>query len=78
MPPLVGIALFVLIIAALFVLQYSLGRRYGRGRERLVRDVTMETALRDLNAGTPSGGFLPYVDDRDPSPRERLKERPDE
>ena len=76
MPPIVGIALFVLIIAAIFVLQFTLGR-YGRGRERLVRDVTMETALRDINAGTPTGGYLPYVDDPDPSPREQLKGPPD-
>jgi hypothetical protein len=71
--PLLGIAMFVVVIAALFLLTYALSRRYSIGRGRRVEEVATETELRDGMAGAPTGGFLPYFSNRDPSPRERLR-----
>jgi hypothetical protein len=71
--PLLGIALFVLVIATLFVLTYALSRRYSIGRSRRVEEVATQTELRDGMAGSPTGGFLPYFSNRDPSPRDRLR-----
>ena len=69
----VGIVLFLLIIAGLFALTFSLGR-YGRGREREVNEVTRETALRDVSTPWQGGtGYLPSEGIESPSPRERLR-----
>jgi len=73
-----GIVLFVAVIAALFLLTYLLSRRYSVGRSRRLEEITREIALRDGNAGTPSGGFLPEFGNSDPSPRDRLREPPEE
>ena len=70
-----GIVLFLLVMAALFLVTFVLSRRYSIGRSRRVEDVARETELRDRTAGYPTGGFLPYFGDRDPSPRERLRSR---
>jgi len=76
MPAFVGIVLFLLVVVVLLGLQFALGR-YGVGREREVRDVTTNTNLRDVNAGFPADGILPYTSNRDPSPRDRLREPPE-
>ncbi|HKW78277.1 MAG TPA: hypothetical protein VJQ09_04195 [Candidatus Limnocylindria bacterium] len=74
MPPIAGILVFVLVVAALFALFWILGRRYVRGRDPRVDEVTRETGLRDGNAGLPTGGFLPWPSVRGRSPRDRLRE----
>ena len=71
--PLLGIALFLVVVGALILFTYALSRRYSIGRSRRVEDVALETELRDGMAGQPSGGFLPYFGNRDPSPRDRLR-----
>jgi hypothetical protein len=72
--PLVGIVVFLVVIAALFAATFALSSRYVRGSDRRrVEDSAREIALRDGNAGTPTGGFLPYFGNENPSPRERLR-----
>lgn len=71
--PIVGVLVFLALIAALSVLTWILSSRYGRGTGRRVREITTETALRDVNAT-----ILPYVGSDDASPRERLRTPPDD
>ena len=71
--PLLGILFFLVVIAALIAATYVLSRRYSVGRDRRVEEVARESELRDGMAGYPSGGFLPYYGNRDPSPRDRLR-----
>ncbi|HEY3217551.1 MAG TPA: hypothetical protein VGK15_00520 [Candidatus Limnocylindria bacterium] len=73
-----GIVLFILVIAALFLATYLLSRRYSIGRSRRVEEVARETELRDGMSGLPTGGFPPYYGNPDPSPRERLRQPPEE
>ena len=74
----VGIVLFVIVIAGLFALTFSLGR-YGRGREREVKEVTRETALRDVSTTWQGGtGYLPSEGIGEPSPRDQLRTPEDE
>ena len=75
--PELGIALFLVVIGALFFVTFVLSRRYSTGRSRRVEEVTRETALRDGMPGL-GGGFPPYYGSPDPSPRERLKSPPDQ
>ena len=68
-----GIVLFLLVIAGLFLLTFRLGR-FGRGREREVEEVTRETALRDVSTPWQGGtGYLPTEGIEARSPRERLR-----
>lgn len=73
--PIVGVALFLLVVAGLFAVNLILGRRYlrGRGRDRAAENTMREVALRDAMLGYPTGGSAPYPGSADPSPRDRLR-----
>ena len=74
MSPVIGVAAFLLVVAALFALNIILGRRYvrGRSRDRLAENVMRETALGDPVLGYLTGGSAPYPGPSDPSPRDQL------
>ena len=79
MDPAIGILTFLGVVVALIGLTYLLSRKYARGTDRRgYEDTAREIALRDGNAGMPTGGFLPQFGNDNPSPRQRLHGPPDE